>query len=257
MSATESAGPYYDPPYDSPIEDLFVVNAIKYLHEDARLDKQVEVPTICGTYYLDFVATCGDQRMAVECDGRDFHDEYRDEWRDALILGAGAVDVIYRLRGCDLTYHVEDLLYLMSRFDPYFFSERGQINLRKLAADEVKPWGDEEFPLGAVVSYKPKPDEGHRGIRHIYVRRWYRKIPPGHRGLWWDWWRPARRFAPKCRNVEELMAIHEAWLQDLEAGRDSGDEPCEECGDTIPRRAIKAVWNEKIICYECYKKLYR
>lgn len=51
----------YDPPYDSPIEDLFAINAIKYLAKDCKLDKQVDVPTAFGTFRLDFVIEHGGQ----------------------------------------------------------------------------------------------------------------------------------------------------------------------------------------------------
>ena len=33
---------FYDPPYDSPIEDIFAWNTVKYLSEQTVLSKQVE-----------------------------------------------------------------------------------------------------------------------------------------------------------------------------------------------------------------------
>lgn len=203
MTTSGLCGPFYDPPYDSPIEDLFAFSAVKYLHEDCQFDKQVEVPTICGTYRLDFLVTRGGRKMAVECDGKDFHDRYRDEWRDALIFDAGGADVIYRLRGCDLTYHTEDLLYLMARWDSQFFSDRAKLNLNKLAADEVKPHGDDDFPDGVTCDYRRPADR--RRDYGISVDRYVRLAPQGKRVFW--------PFYPK--RVREYLAAGYTSLDDM------------------------------------------
>lgn len=122
---------------ESPIERLFAWNIAKYLHEDVTTEQQVEVQTICGTYRLDFLIQRGRKVVAVECDGKEFHRIERDEWRDALILETKKVHAIYRLRGSDLTYHTEDLLYLMSKRDRDLFSERGLFNLSRLASEQA------------------------------------------------------------------------------------------------------------------------
>jgi len=75
----------YDPPYESPLEDLFAWNAVKYLGETVAFDKQVEVDTICGKFRLDFLAVSPESRVAFECDGVEYHEPRRDEWRDAMI----------------------------------------------------------------------------------------------------------------------------------------------------------------------------
>jgi len=255
MDVVGLSGPFFDPPYDSPIEELFAINAIKYFAEDARLEKQVEVPTFAGTFRLDLVAERAGRRLAVECDGRDFHDEYRDEWRDALILGNEVVDVLYRLRGSDLTYHIEDLLFLMSQADPDFFGDRGKQNLTRLASDEARAFAGDDLSPGRIVPYRPRTDEPHRGIRYIYIRRWPQLVPPSRRALWWDWWRHARRYRQHCQNVDEMMAAHAAWLNDLEAGAITGDEACEQCGMKMERWATKAVWHGKIVCRGCHLQL--
>lgn len=101
-------GPLFDPPYESPLEELFALNAIKYLDDSVDFQKQVSVETICGQFRIDFVIDTGLKKVAIECDGKESHNKSRDEWRDAMILGAGAVDVIYRLRGGDLDELVEE-----------------------------------------------------------------------------------------------------------------------------------------------------
>lgn len=201
-------GPCYEPPYDSPIEDLFAVNAIKYLDPSVRLDKQVEAATPWGTFRIDFVLSGNGPRVGVECDGREFHEEYRDEWRDALLLGTGAVDTIYHLRGADLTYHVEDLLYLMSRWDGHLFSERGKVVLGKLASEQVRPYGDGDWFSGTTVGYPPRPEDGVHGVTYIDVERRTTHIPPGKRQHWPYLYKRAQGYS--CRTLDELIATHKA-----------------------------------------------
>ena len=59
--------PFYDPPYDSPLEDIFAWNFVKYAGDMEALDKQVPVHTIAGTFILDFVAKLGGEIIALEC----------------------------------------------------------------------------------------------------------------------------------------------------------------------------------------------
>ena len=182
------AGPSYEPPYESPLEHLFALNAIKYLKRSINFQKQVEVKTICGRFRMDFVADTGSKRVAFECDGSEYHNPSRDEWRDAMILGAGAVDVIYRLRGSDLTYHLEDCLFLASQWDPEIFSERGLINLERLASDEVRSYKLRKDDTMVMIEYRPQSE----GIPpfYIFVERRSREIPHGQRAFWkhvFDW----------------------------------------------------------------------
>jgi hypothetical protein len=129
----------YEPPYDSPIEDRFAHHYVKYASDEVEMKPQVEVKTLCGRFILDFVLSTSDGiRIGIECDGREFHDESRDEWRDAMILGEGHVDVMYRLRGSDITYFIEDILYLMVVLDPFLFSFRAMENLKVLASTEIQ-----------------------------------------------------------------------------------------------------------------------
>ena len=104
----------------------------KYLSSDVKVSKQVEVQTQHGQFRLDFVLYSINEKIAVECDGRDFHDVFRDEFRDAILLGEEHISTIYHFRGCDLTYHPDDCIWLMSFIDSGFFSKRGHIHLNQL-----------------------------------------------------------------------------------------------------------------------------
>jgi hypothetical protein len=135
--------PTYSPPYNSPIEDFFALCYVKYAAPDIDFIPQFKVNTLCGTFIVDFALI--DQsgyRIGVECDGKDFHEESRDEWRDAMILGENHIDAIYRVRGSDIQHHIEDVLFLLAELEPNLFDARAILNLSVLASLEVKelPW---------------------------------------------------------------------------------------------------------------------
>jgi hypothetical protein len=130
--------PIYDPPYDSPIEDIFAYHVVKYLGSSTKLHPQFPVHTDAGSFFLDFLIERGQYRIAVECDGAAYHDFHRDQWRDALILGTGRVGAIYRFGGRLLMRHIDDCLVLMAKWDRSLFSERALLNLETLASDAMR-----------------------------------------------------------------------------------------------------------------------
>ena len=121
-----------EPPYDSPIETIFASCCFKHLRSDVHVEKQVEVSTGHGHFRIDFVLSVGDRRIAVECDGKDFHEPFRDEFRDAILLGEGHFETVYHFRGCDIVYCPDDCIWLMSVLEPRQFSERGHLQLDHL-----------------------------------------------------------------------------------------------------------------------------
>lgn len=110
--------------YESPIERIFAWHAFKFLADDAELIPQVEVQTLCGRFRLDFVIERGGRRIGVECDGADFHDLARDEFRDAAILQARTVSAIYRFRGADLFHRADSCVFHLARQEPWAFDGR-------------------------------------------------------------------------------------------------------------------------------------
>ena len=129
----------FSPPYDSPIEECFAWDFLKNTSDDVEFISQYPAKTDYGHFILDFVAVLpGGRKIGFECDGKEFDDASRDEWRDSLILGERHVDSIYRFRGCDLICHIEDLLYAVSKYDPKLFSQRGLINLQTLSSPSVR-----------------------------------------------------------------------------------------------------------------------
>ncbi|MDA8119685.1 MAG: hypothetical protein M0Z85_06445 [Gammaproteobacteria bacterium] len=174
--------PIYLPPYDSPLEDAFAYHAVKYLSEVACFRPQWDIQTICGRFVVDFVIESqGGHRVGFECDGKEFHDKARDEWRDAMILGSDALDAIYRLRGPDITYHMNDVLFIVSLCEPLLFSERGHLNLRSLASDDAQQINVDPVETRINITIF---DEQEKQLNHIFVERRHKVIPSGHRQFW-------------------------------------------------------------------------
>jgi hypothetical protein len=123
---------------ESPLEELFIETLEKYLSPKSNIFPQFEVTTLAGKFRLDFLLTVEDKKIAFECDGKDFHDEWRDEWRDALILGNGEIDTIYRFRGKDLHTFLDDCIYLIYHYDTELFNDRYPLIVRGLISDELK-----------------------------------------------------------------------------------------------------------------------
>ncbi|HLT47965.1 MAG TPA: hypothetical protein VK002_12100 [Rubricoccaceae bacterium] len=198
-------GPHYEPPYAGALQDEFAWHLVKYLREDARLESEVAVERPGAFFALDFLveAPLPDgtlRRVAFECGGaRTLRDGQRLLRRDATVLAAGAADAVYRLRGSDLLYHMEDVLYLVSQWEGEGagspFSERGRINLRTLASPQAKALRLRPEQASVLVTYPLALDDeaggdgafeaGERALWHaandldpfILLRRLDRRFP--------------------------------------------------------------------------------
>jgi len=174
--------PIFDPPYDSPIEEKFASYAAKYFDESIDLETQIEFNTICGLFRVDFVATTPDGFVTVfEADGKEYHDEHRDEWRDAMIMGTGKVDEIYRIRGSDLIYKLDDLFYVLSVLSPQLFNERQIKNLSVLASEELTK---QNISLHRDTFMASFWIDGIEELQQIRLEKRHKIIPPGMRQFW-------------------------------------------------------------------------
>jgi hypothetical protein len=194
----------YSPPYDSPIEDAFARHFSEYASESINLATQVHVTTICGLFILDFlITTSNGHRIGIECDGKEFHNESRDEWRDGMILGEAHVDTIYRLRGADINHRIEDVLLVLCNLEPGLFNSRARAKLRTLASDEALQMSanTEQDVYSALIA-----SESEMGTLRIEARR--RIIPLGQRRFWMTAYKFA--VAHNGGNLDDLMATYRA-----------------------------------------------
>jgi len=198
----------YQPPYDSPIEDIFAWHCQKYLQQGVGLDSQVEFKTHHGVFRVDFVlVTENTNRVGVECDGRDFHEPFRDEFRDAILLGEGHLGTLYHFRGCDITYYPEDCIWLMSTLDPDLFSERGRPQLSYLHRLEIVS------VLSSPESYVLRSLPGEPKYRFWAFRRSV-DVKSHANPTGWPHWRVLYRFACEhpLASLDELIKLNFANL---------------------------------------------
>ena len=137
MSFYDGRATGFDPPYDSEIEEIFIWNVIKYLNGRIKIIPQYEIPTTHGCFKIDFAIILKDKIVGIECDGKDYHEITRDRWRDAIILNKSNVSDIFRLRGCDIKYSIEECLYIISWYYPEIFDQKGMDDLMKLIDIEL------------------------------------------------------------------------------------------------------------------------
>jgi hypothetical protein len=168
-------GPVYDPPYETPLEDELAWHLVKYLKRQTALHSQVQVTTPGAVFWADFVLVYQGQRIAVECgalnpaeDGATV-DEEDDRLRAAMLIGSGAFDVLYCVRGADLFHHMEDVLFLLSKWHPGLFTDRAHLNLERLASSTVK--AALPAPTGPVVEVMyPGSAEEHDDGQQMRIR---------------------------------------------------------------------------------------
>ena len=131
------AYPHISGRLESPLEETFALSAPKYFKPDVEATTQHECETTFGKFRTDFAFRHDGHTVFVECDGVTYHRLAQDIWRDAILLAECFADTIYRLRGKSGSWHLEDSLYVMSRWDPYLFSDRGKLALSRLAKEET------------------------------------------------------------------------------------------------------------------------
>lgn len=170
----------YAPPYDSPIEDAFAMIYAPWAASEVTMTPQVKVETICGNFILDFlITTPAGYRVAIECDGKEFHEPSRDEWRDAMILGADHADAIYRLRGEDINIRLEEIMYILSNLEPELFDARALPRFKALASPQVLSMNLDRGLDNFITTFDRAYD---KGFIHVEARR--QDIPKGQRRFW-------------------------------------------------------------------------
>lgn len=191
--------PQYTPPYDSPIEDHFAKQFLRYAAAGIAFEPQYTVHTLCGTFIVDFlIVDAAGRRIGIECDGKEFHDLSRDEWRDGMILGDAHIDAIYRFRGQDLHYAWEDVMYFLCSMEPSVFDPCAPRNLHVLSSDEVRENMQDLYQEFYSFRYR---DSEISGDFSAIVRQ---RVLPGNRR---SFWQAAYRFAARIGGgpLDEVM----------------------------------------------------
>jgi len=116
---------------ESPLEQLFQLLLTKYLHPKAMLVPQAPLKTQRGKFRADFLLTTATGvRLVLECDGKDYHDELRDGFRDAFTLASKCADYVYRFPGSVINLKIWHALFALYYQQPGVFSEYGEQEIR-------------------------------------------------------------------------------------------------------------------------------
>jgi hypothetical protein len=177
---------------------------------------QFRVETIAGKYRLDFLAISpGGGRIAYECDGKEYHNSQRDEWRDAMILGSGAVDAIIRIRGKDIAWHLDDVAYILAQWNPEIFSKRSMINLNVKAHPRLKKHNLQRDDYAAWFEYE------NRSM--LNVERRMKKTPTSKHQHWPRLYEFALMTGK--RNLDEIINLYERHI----SAKNKYSITCGEC----------------------------
>ena len=130
---------------ESPIERIFLSEIVKYLEVGTQIGQQIEYSTKIGNFRVDFLIKKGELEYVIELDGKEFHKEENDIWRDSFLLGERKVKTIIRIKGKDITYNINECLYFLSQVFPESFSQRGKLNLGTLIEPKNKNTIDENI----------------------------------------------------------------------------------------------------------------
>lgn len=173
---------HYNPPYESEIEEIFAYNISKYLNQETNILPQYEVETICGKFRIDFVLKHHSTNLiAFECDGKEYHDKSRDEWRDAMILGSTSINAIYRIKGSDIFYYINDVIFILSKLYSEFFSERGLLNLSALSSEQAKRLNIRKDETVFLLNYIEKDINS---VYELFIESHHKNIPKNKRQFW-------------------------------------------------------------------------
>ncbi len=130
---------FFDPPYRNAFAETWAWNLVKYLRPTLGLRADVR---ISGGVRVDFF---------IEGHGRTVALLTTSEADLETVVASGVVDVAYAVEAGEADRQVIDMLFLLSEMDPGLFSERGLINLCRLASEAAQ----------AAASSAPIGDEVH------------------------------------------------------------------------------------------------
>lgn len=126
--------------WDSEAEREFGQAVAKYLASDVQFRPGENARTRIGTFRPDMILAHGNRTVGLEVDGEAFHvDKHRDWLRDAALLDAGVVQVIYRFSAATTWYRTEDCVFVLARYEPGLVDCRARESLLpRLASSLVR-----------------------------------------------------------------------------------------------------------------------
>ena len=152
--------------YESPAEECLGERLRSAIDPTARFQTQVWVDTWVGPFRLDILLTDKNgRRIAVEVDGKEFHEPVRDHWRTVFIIGDRRANVVYRVPARDLKINLVGVLAGLAALEPLCFS-RAEISRWREITDRRPTYATAEG------SEREDDDGGDADYGHSYSGRW-------------------------------------------------------------------------------------
>lgn len=192
---------FYDPPYATPTHDHLAWHLVKYLDPDCGLRAAVEEVSLDDvSLHVDFLIEHRGRRVGLMCGASEV---LRDRWHDALLMGHGTVDVLYRVQPDDVHNHLHDVLWLVTRWDPSLFSERGRINLHTLSSATAKEARPRPIDTVMRLRYDTPADTAPLSSETCRVQRISQRHPDG--------WMPVYEHAIEALGLDAFP--HRRWAR--------------------------------------------
>lgn len=148
----------YDPPYATELDDTVARHLVAYLMPAASLEYKARVWAAYAACRFDFLIDLGTRRVAIDyTDTPENLETALVEDNDALVLGAGVVDAVVRIRRSDLEERLYDCLHLLAKWDPALFTPYGQRVFASRASQEALEVFPEPEAGLATVYYETGP----------------------------------------------------------------------------------------------------
>lgn len=122
--------------YESPPEESLGERLAASLAPGVTFRTQAWVDTAAGPFRLDMLLVHpSGRRIAIEVDGRDFHDVNRDRWRTVFILCTGKAHVVYRVAASLICTNLVGVLAGLANAEPRFFDATHAARWKGISGD--------------------------------------------------------------------------------------------------------------------------
>jgi hypothetical protein len=169
--------------HDSEIEDIFIHNLAKYLNPDVEIISQFNVDNPVK-FRIDFVLKQSGKYYGIECDGKNYHNYYKDKVRDALILDNSCINTIFRFPGKAIFYCVNNCIFFLYDSFPCLFKRDLAVNLHSLTDqnfilqhNKIKHHHNEyldydgSYDQLSIFSFNLDIDDGYENEIQFYVHK--------------------------------------------------------------------------------------
>lgn len=121
--------------YESPAEECLGERLRVTVNLATSFQTQIWVDTFAGRLRLDILLVDKNgRRIAIEVDGKEFHEPVRDYWRTVFIVGDRQADVVYRVPTTDLKINLIGVLAGLGALEPQGFNPSDILHWREIVS---------------------------------------------------------------------------------------------------------------------------